>query len=194
MGKTVSLVRLWETYLDRIHSGSNEPVPVFIALNEFNHCTGAAGDFIGSLIAQSYLDDEGLKNVPQKLFKARGATADGKKVPSVVLLLDGFNEITVEKKELLLELNRLTEQCPGIQVVITSRNDMRGNFNWGHWNLVKLEELEEEKVEAYLRGKGMSQPGKAGTSISLSITGYTGSWIYAGEDLGQRWGMRYGTS
>lgn len=31
-------------------------------------------------------------------------------VPSLVLLLDGFNEITVEKRELLLELNHLTEQ------------------------------------------------------------------------------------
>jgi hypothetical protein len=60
---------------------------------------------------------------------------------------------------LLLELNHLAEQCPGIQVVITSRYDMRGNFNWGHWNQVRLRELEEEKVEEYLQGKGLVVPG-----------------------------------
>jgi WD40 repeat protein len=160
MGKTVSLVRLWETYLDRINSGSDETIPVFIALNEFNNRTNSTGDFILSLIAKSYLDDEGLKNVLHKLFKARGQRVDGINVPSVVLLLDGFNEITVEKRELLLELNHLVEQCPGIQVVITSRYDMRGNFNWGQWNLVKLKELEKDKVEEYLQGKGMAVPGQ----------------------------------
>ncbi len=160
MGKTVSLVRLWKTYLDRINSGSDEPIPVFIALNEFNHCTNTTGDFIRSLIAKSYLDDERLKNVLNKLFKARGQRVGGINVPSVVLLLDGLNEITVEKRELLLELNHLAEQCPGIQVVITSRYDMRGNLNWGYWNLVKLKELEEEKVKKYLQGRGMAVPGQ----------------------------------
>jgi WD40 repeat protein len=160
MGKTVSLVRLWKTYLDRINSGLDEIIPVFITLNEFNHRTNTSGDFILSLIAKSYLDDERLKNVLHKLFKARGQRVDGIKVPSVVLLLDGFNEITVEKRELLLELNHLVEQCQGIQVVITSRYDMRGNFNWGHWNLVRLKELEEEKVEEYLQGKDMVAPGQ----------------------------------
>jgi WD40 repeat protein len=160
MGKTVSLVRLWKSYLERFESGSDDPIPVFIALNEFNHRTNSTGDFILSLIAKSYLDDEGLKNALNKLFKARRQRVDGINIPSVVLLLDGFNEITVEKRELLLELNYLTEQCPGIQVVITSRYDIRGNFNWGHWNLVKLKELEEEKVKKYLQGRGMAVPGQ----------------------------------
>jgi hypothetical protein len=160
MGKTVSLVRLWKTYLDRVHSGLDEPIPVFIALNEFNRRTGAARDFILSWVADSYLGDEGLKNVLKKLLKAGEQREDRLKVPSVVLLLDGFNEITVEKRELLVELNRLAEQCPGIQVVITSRYDMRGNFNWGHWNLARLKALEKEKTEAYLQGKDMAVPGQ----------------------------------
>jgi WD40 repeat protein len=160
IGKTVSLVRLWKTYLDLINSGSDEPIPVFIALNEFNHRTNSTGDFILSRVAKNYLDDERLKTVLNKLLKARGQRVDGIKVPSVVLLLDGFNEITVDKQELLLELNHLVEQCPGIQVVITSRLDMRGNFNWGHWNLVRLKELEADKVKEYLQVKGMAVPGQ----------------------------------
>ena len=157
MGKTVSLVRLWETYLDRAAPGTDEPIPVFIALHEFNN-TDTARDFIRSRIAESYLDDECLQKGLNKLFKTRGQRPDGITFPNVVLLLDGFNEITVEKRELLLELNRLVEEYPGVQVVMTSRYDMRGNFNWGHWNLVKLSELQEEKSLEYLRGKGLAAP------------------------------------
>ncbi|MCU0286650.1 MAG: hypothetical protein MUF15_09645 [Acidobacteria bacterium] len=157
MGKTVSLVRLWETYLDQAAPGTNEPIPVFIALHEFNN-TDTARDFIRSRIAGSYLDDERLRKGLNKLFKTRGQRSDGKTVPTVVLLLDGFNEITVEKRELLLELNRLVEEYPGVQVVMTSRYDMRGNFNWGHWNLVKLSELQEEKALEYLGDKGLAAP------------------------------------
>jgi hypothetical protein len=79
-------------------------------------------------------------------------------LPSMVLLLDGFNEITVDKRELLLELNRLAEQCAGLQVVITSRYDMRGKFNWGHWRLLKLKKLEDSQVKQYLSPLGLEPP------------------------------------
>ncbi|MCX6583265.1 MAG: SMEK domain-containing protein [Candidatus Aminicenantes bacterium] len=157
MGKTVSLVRLWETYLNRAAPGTDEPIPVFIALHEFNN-TDTSRDFIRSRIADSYLDDDRLRKGLKKLFKTRGQRSDGITFPNVVLLLDGFNEITVEKRELLLELNRMVEECQGVQVLLTSRYDMRGNFNWGHWNLVKLNELEEENAVEYLRGKGLAMP------------------------------------
>lgn len=71
---------------------------------------------------------------------------------------DGFNEITVEKRELLLELNRIVEQCPGIQVIITSRYDMRDDLNWSGWNLVLLVELESGQIGKYMTGIGMKIP------------------------------------
>jgi hypothetical protein len=83
------------------------------------------------------------------------------KTVSLVLLLDGFNEITVEKKELLLEIKRIMEQCPGTRIVLTSRYDMRGQFQWGNWGLVRLMKLEKEQVESYLQEKNLGLPGQA---------------------------------
>jgi len=198
MGKTVSLVRLWQELLEQknfyvssvpsvakkktgIQKHSNQkllqgvqggglleksptgaclPIPVFIALHEFNHRSGSAVDFIRSYIIRNYLDDAPLKDgsMLNGLFKKAVETPDGVNVPSVVLLLDGFNEITVEKRELLLEINRLTEQCEGLQVVMTSRSDMRSNFNWSHWNLVQLEPLDDPSIAGYLTRRGMAVP------------------------------------
>jgi hypothetical protein len=156
MGKTVSLLHWWKKLLEP--GGPGKPIPVFIALNQLNQVpAGKREDFILSRIAADYTENS---LTPDQVKKAMKTPAPGEEnfVPSMVLLLDGFNEITVEKRELLLELNHLTEQCPGIQVVITSRYDMRGNFNWGHWHLVKLKELEEEQAAAYLSPLGLAMP------------------------------------
>jgi len=176
MGKTVSSVRLWQELLEtannqkllqgvqgggfheKSHPG-NSPIPLFIQLNEFNHRKADAGEFILSQITRDYLDDDmTVKNSLLKIFKNPVQTSEGETIPAVVLLLDGFNEVTAEKRELLLEINRLTEQCDSLQVVMTSRYDMRSNFNWSHWNLVQLEPLDDGSVEEYLTRRGMAVP------------------------------------
>lgn len=168
MGKTVSLLQWWEQLLGP--GKLPEPVPVFIALNEFNQVLeGKREDFIISSVLNNYGGENGEQLTVAQVKKTMKTPlrAGSDFIPSIVLLLDGFNEITVERRELLLELNHLAEQCPGIQIVITSRYDMRGNFNWGHWNLVRLKELEEEKIEAYLQGKGMAVPGQERLRVLL---------------------------
>jgi hypothetical protein len=162
MGKTVSLIHWWKKLLETGECRQGEPIPVFITLNEFNQVpSGKREDFIIASILKNYGGDdrESLTAAELKRTMETPLTVGCKIIPSIVLLLDGFNEITVEKKELLLELNHLVEQCLGIQVVITSRYDMRGNFNWCHWNLVQLQELEGGKVAEYLQGKDLEVPG-----------------------------------
>jgi WD40 repeat protein len=159
MGKTVSLLQWWKQLLEP--GELDKPVPVFIALNELNQVPERKReDFIIASVLNNYVDDdvESLTETDIKKIMKTPLRGGSDFIPSLVLLLDGFNEITVEKRELLLELNHLVEQCPGIQVVITSRYDIRGNFTWGHWNLVRIKELDEDKVEDYLGGKGMSIP------------------------------------
>jgi hypothetical protein len=125
MGKTVSLLHWWEKLLEP--GGPGKPIPVFIALNQLNQVpAGKREDFILNRIAADYTENSLTTDQVKKAMKTPAAGEENF-VPSMVLLLDGFNEITVDKRELLLELNHLTEQCPGIQVVITSRYDMRGN-------------------------------------------------------------------
>jgi len=146
MGKTVSLIQWWQKLLE--NSDKIKPVPVYIALNEFNQVPeGKRENFILSYILKNYGDDDTTLEQIEKIITPQLVTDHS---PTMVLLLDGFNEITVEKRELLLELNRLAEQCPSIQIVMTSRYDIRGNFNWGHWTLIRLMPLEDGQVDRYL--------------------------------------------
>ncbi len=181
MGKTVSLIHLWEKFLKLGESESitqratnkeperrpkessipgGPPLPVFIALNELNQVPcGKREGFILEMIRKYYGQNEVSTEEIEAIMKT--PLKDGDKfIPSMVLLLDGFNEITCENRELLIELNRMAEHCLGIQVIITSRYDMRGDFNWGHWNLVKLQELDNDKVKEYLQAMGMVAPGQ----------------------------------
>ena len=46
-------------------------------------------------------------------------------LPSVILLLDGLNEVTVERTGLIVELREMIEHWQGVQMLISSRPDMR---------------------------------------------------------------------
>jgi hypothetical protein len=161
MGKTVSLIHWWEKLLEPTAQRQDKPLPVFIALNEFNHASEEIrSEFILETIRRHYGQDKVRKDQIEAIMKTPLKEGD-EFMPSMVLLLDGFNEISVDNIKLLRKLRELAEQCPGIQVVITSRYDMRGgNFNCSHWNIVKLKKLEEQKVVNYLRDKRMDNPGQ----------------------------------
>jgi len=152
MGKTVSLIYLWKKFLEKNDIDTN-PIPIFIALNEFDLVPpGKRQNFILETIERNY----GKNNVPLEQIKAliEKPLKDGNDfIPSVILLMDGFNEITSDKRELLIELNHLAELYPGIQIVITSRSDVHIDYKWQYWNLVNLLELEKEKIEGYLKEK-----------------------------------------
>ncbi|MCX6584157.1 MAG: hypothetical protein NT166_28625 [Candidatus Aminicenantes bacterium] len=175
MGKTVSLVRLWETLLIKnflevqgaifqlkplAAEGNNDGlVPVFIALNEFNQVKEEKRQgFILNYIRENYCDSP---TTVEEIWDAlKLPVQEGVFKPRFVLLLDGFNEIIVGKKELLLEIKRIMEQCPGVRMVLTSRFDMRGQYQWGNWDLVRLMKLEKEQVESYLQEKKLGLPGQ----------------------------------
>lgn len=162
MGKTVSLLQWWENLLNyKPNSESPGPIPVFIALNEFNQVFEMeGGNFIVSYIIRHYGSEGAEPLTPYQILKVmkKSIRVGDLFQPSMVLLLDGFNEITVEKRQLIIELNHLAEQCPGIQIVLTSRYDMRDQFQWGHWSLVSLLETDEVRIIQYLEEKGISFP------------------------------------
>jgi len=192
MGKTVSLVRMWEIFLNRVESGLDEPIPLYIALNEYNHYKANEDDFIQSQILHDYLGKNiSFKEILLKLFKTPIQKEDGASIPSVLLLLDGFNEITKEKRELLLELKFFLEQYNGIQIVMTSRDDMRANFNWGNWNLMQLQPLEDRQIESYLKSRDVLFPRKE--SLKGLIRNPMMLTLYAAscEDTGKHKGSPY---
>jgi WD40 repeat protein len=151
MGKTVSLIRLWETFLSNDEYLPNSPVPIFIPLHEYNEAetTQDRKKFIQKLISRYYLQWEDREIEMFDVFSTRTNQNLGK-VPSVILLLDGFNEVTIDKTQLLIELREIFEHWRGIQVIISSRLDIRHAMNWVDIHLIQLLGLNEETIGRYL--------------------------------------------
>ncbi|AEE54378.1 NACHT domain-containing protein [Haliscomenobacter hydrossis] len=155
-GKTVSLLRLWEAWPD----SPTAPVPVFIALNEYNALNEAdRSDFVLRSIARNCglaesLTDE-WKNALWNILRRQHP--DGS--PSILLLLDGFNEVSAERTPLLVELNRLAQEAQGVQMVITSRYVEIRNFQWAQQSeILELQTLPTNKIEGYLNKLGLPLP------------------------------------
>jgi WD40 repeat protein len=128
-------------------------VPVFIQLNEINTMPEEKRmNFILSTIIREYFDSRVSEEEIILFFRYP------RDIPAVVLLLDGFNEVTVDNKELLIQIRKLMEQARGVQIVITSRYDMRKSFGWGHLHLLELRGLEKKQVKNYLEKKKSKMP------------------------------------
>jgi len=180
MGKTVSLVRLWDE-LTRQYDPAR-PVPVFIQLNEINTVPEEKRmDFILSTILRNYFNNKvGEEEILQLLIKPC-------ELPAVVLLLDGFNEVTVDNKELLIQVRKLMEQARGVQVIITSRYDMRKAYGWEHLHLLELAGLEEAQVREYLEEKKVEMPGSQLAGLlrnPMMLTLYTSTCEVQGKYAG----------
>ncbi|MCB9351235.1 MAG: CHAT domain-containing protein [Lewinellaceae bacterium] len=143
MGKTVSLIQLWAHYLDAERAGW--PAPIFIPLNEFNNRPEKG--FIRNYIREHYggEDIDRLLKEPLQAGEAR--------YPHLILLLDGFNEVTATSNELILEINELgaPDKYPGVQLVLSSRVDMRQAYQWQRFHLLELQPLSDEQVESFLQ-------------------------------------------
>ncbi len=156
MGKTVSLLRLWEEGLKKSEDG---PIPLFIPLHEFNTASEAEkDDFILKYLARHYLQiwelTADLKNDLWKL-----CTSQSPDHPKVLLLLDGFNEITTRKDQLLIDLDLLSTQARGVQMVIASRFADIQNFPWARLaQTIELLPLSPQVVATYLSQVNLDLP------------------------------------
>lgn len=148
MGKTVSLIRLWEKCIKS--SEEDTPIPIYIALNEYNEVdVKDSRHFIINTIMKDYFSKLDVTNQAcDNLWELMKAPINNGKThrPSVILLLDGFNEISRDKSELLNELNNIIEKARGTQIIITSRFDMRDTLKNPNINIIKLKELSREQI------------------------------------------------
>ena len=143
MGKTVSLLSFWKAWAEEEREDS--PVPVFIQLNEFNN--NPEPNFIQNYIRRHYVDLE-----LDEILKTPAFDQNGNPRPQILLLLDGFNEVAASSNELISEINRLQKQddYPGIQMVISSRVDIRLVYQWQSFHLLELLPLSDSQVQTYL--------------------------------------------
>ncbi|WP_342085045.1 caspase family protein [Dyadobacter sp. OTU695] len=156
MGKTVSLLLLWRDLLFE----ENGPVPVFIPLNEYNSSSEPEhNDFIVRYICKNLLNiPEPLPETVNALWKLFETSREGK--PSLILLLDGLNEVTVPKGRLMTTMNDLAARAGGTQMVISSRNKQIEKLDLSSESaaLMQILPLTQETVVAYLKEKGQEIP------------------------------------
>ena len=148
LGKTVSLLTLWKKYLE----SDNPTIPIYIALNEYN--PEDPDNFITQYIARYYLEQQNLtqeeENQLWKIFIHPAGHDSDNEVPSVLFLLDGFNEVKSEQAKLLRELKGLVNRAKEVQILINSRYDMRHTFDWSSFHLLNLTYLQQEQIKNYL--------------------------------------------
>lgn len=135
-----------------------QTVPVYIQLNEYNAYSkeNSGRSFICDRINDKYLfddseEDKHLAKAEMYRFLNRKTKKDQKE-PSVILLLDGFNEVTAEDKiPLIDEIKDIIHNYGNIRLIISSRYDMRSNHGWmedfSHYDLAPLTRLQ---VQQYL--------------------------------------------
>lgn len=156
MGKTVSLLLLWRDLLFE----ENGPVPIFIPLNEYNASSEAErNDFVVRYICEHLLNiPEPLPETVNALWKLFETSQNG--APSLILLLDGLNEVTVPKGRLMATLNDLATRAGGTQMVISSRNKQIEKLDLasGSAALMQILPLTQETVVAYLKEKNQEVP------------------------------------
>ncbi|NHE55754.1 caspase family protein [Cyclobacterium plantarum] len=152
-GKTMSILRLWKEFLEK----EDYPIPIYVELNEFNHVQKAERKgFILRYIAKNYFDSypmaESLRNfICQLFFDSIPNSAKSRENPRFVLLLDGFNHVTVPREELTTELSWLSGDGTSIQIIFTSRKVEIQNFNWANkYTVVELVPLQDKQIIAYL--------------------------------------------
>lgn len=155
MGKTVSFIRLWEKYTGCEKYNPMFPVPIFVPLSEYSQKIAIKEPvgFIQWVIKQYYLDERTRQKELLDVFREPfGTEEDG--VPSVLLMLDGLNEVTIERRELEVEIRSIIENWQGVQVLISSRPDLRDTMGWTDFHLLELVGLDSEVIEQYLSRRG----------------------------------------
>ena len=157
MGKTISCVRLWEELLEG--KGDETPIPIFLPLNEYNATTvdeRQRKNYLYQFIAREYLDDSRLTSELEDALKQ--LLKKQEECPTVMLLLDGFNEITIENNHLMVELAEFKRRAKGVQIAVTSRYEMR-NYVWTQgFQRLDLLNLTESQILGYLNRNEVDLP------------------------------------
>ena len=132
MGKTVSLISLWQYLIDKYDE--DMPVPIYISLSEYNTIKNKLKkeSFILDSISKYYLKKSvNRRKVKDALWKKfqepNNQKAESK--PSFILMLDGLNEINIDFELLITELNVIINNFVGVQIILTSRIDIRSKYN-----------------------------------------------------------------
>jgi len=180
-GKTVSFIRWWREWRKK----QEGPIPLFIALNEYNaYPEEEREQFIFRYVNRNYLSGQSFSEaVSDKLWALFAGNSDN--TPGFIFLLDGFNEVTVDKAPLLKEMQEIIARAQGLQLLVASRQDINiESFNWARQlNRIAFRPIQPSRIRKYLKSAGVSEmPEKSsflkllGNPMMLTIYAGTSEW------------------
>ncbi|MEM7654897.1 MAG: CHAT domain-containing protein [Bacteroidota bacterium] len=153
-GKTVSLLSLWEQFLEE-----PGPIPLFISLNEYNQASLTEREhFLEWYICRYYLAQRDFQpELIQRLWNWLNLQAQDRSYPRILLMLDGFNEITADQQPLLRDLNQQWKDHPQVQILLTSREEAQ--LNWTKdFQVIELQGLDQDDIRNFLAQSGQAMP------------------------------------
>lgn len=200
MGKSVALMQWWRLLLeyadkaqkDPLNPELGRPVPIYIALHEFNQLAESKREgFLTRYIARHYLGERSMSADSEAQIWKWLRKPWERKNSKIILLLDGFNEITVDKTPLLTSLKRYWtpseegyDPAEGAMIVIASQAGP--DFGWARlFSVFELEPLESEQIEQYLKTKNQHIPATGAMSNLLRIPMMLSLFASTGPDKRQ---------
>ena len=147
-GKTVALFNTSVELLTRYRIPAIY-IPLYRLVNEKRECLSVS-DYLKERFTAKW-------NIIEQL-----AQKEWDHGPTLMLLLDGFNEIPGEKRRIVLkQINEWSKTHPGTQLIAVSRPMDGLNLGKELTNSplsIELEELDEEQIRAYLKKVGRRAP------------------------------------
>lgn len=141
MGKTVSLLRLWDKLLEE------RTCAVYIPLHEIMNAE-AGGSSDGEAIKR-FMTENVFSGDTQKMGQFVEYLSKSAGKPALVLLLDGFNEVSADSTRAAVQAVKKWMLYPGVQVVISSRYDFRKNIAVEDLNELTIEPLSEQQMQRW---------------------------------------------
>lgn len=162
MGKTVSLLRLWDKLLE------DGICTIYIPLHEI--MSVVPDGRLSEDVIKKYITDSVWHGNEQKLRQFLEHLSEFDHRPALVLLLDGFNEVPGGNRRAAMNLIKEWMNCTGVQIIISSRYDFRKNITVEKLRELKIELLSDEQVREWFALCGMTVPDKNAQLYNLLKT------------------------
>lgn len=143
MGKTVSLLRLWDKLI------ADEICALYIPLHEIMGTV--AKDCLTIDVIKKFITDNVWHGNAQKTGQFLDHLSKPANKPIFVLLLDGFNEVPGENRRAAIAAIRKWMVYPGVQVVISSRYDFQKEIAVDKLSKLIIEPLSDEQVRMWFK-------------------------------------------
>lgn len=159
MGKTTALMLLWKNGISSYNPGS--AVPIYIPLVNFKE--SSVPYIKGCLLERLKFDDKTttVEDALRLLNCLLDTAVKGRH--SVLLLLDGLNEVAGDNRLLLLEINDLMKKS-GVQIILASRVE---NVQL-KINTLEILHLTEYEIKHYLNNHNILYPSHKGLQYIIT--------------------------